>query len=266
MSAEADSPIFSIIVPLTDENVHLLPFTMDSIAEQTLNSYEVIVIDAQTKEHSLCVFDAYRSHITRIYTALDRNLSAMLNKGVDLSRGSYLHFMQPGEFYISRNAFRFLKNFIDQNPSPDLVYTGCVLRHSLAPPQQLFKQIQEEDLKGAKVPQGLQAYWYKRDAVVLCGKFRTRYQIQGGFDLLCRFYRIPTLRKVFMRRILTDYEYRLPRAKWIIRQFFETLIILFRHFSLSKAALFWVGQNNLRFFRWWGRSVKAAFWKGGPVD
>ncbi len=265
MNPEAQTPFFSIIVTLTDDNVHLLPFTLDSIAQQALESYEVIVIDGQTKEHSLCVFEAYRAHITRIYTALDRNLSSMLNKGVDLSSGQYLHFLQPGEFYISRNAFRFLKDFIDQNPSPDLVYTGRVVRHSLSLPQQLFVQIGEEDLKGGKVPQGLQSYWFKREAIISVGKFRTRYEIQGGFDLVCRFYRNSMLSKVFMRRILTDYEYRLPKPKWIFRQLFETLLILLRHFGLNKAVLFWIAQNTLRFFRWWLRSIKGAFWKRRTV-
>lgn len=251
-----------MIVTVTDENVHLLPFTMDSIAEQAFDSYEVIIVDGQTKEHSLCVFEAYRCHITRVYTALDRNLSCMMNKGIDLSKGSYLHFLHPGEFYISRNAFLFLKDFIYKSPSPDLVYTGCVMRHSLSVPQQLFNLLDEANLKGAKVPLGLQAYWFKRDALIDIGKFNVRYQIRGGFDLVCRFYRTSGMRIVFMRRILIDYEYRLSNPKWIIRQLFETLIILLRHFGMTKAALFWIAQNNLRFFRWWFKSIKGAFWKG----
>ncbi len=162
MSQEPSRPFFSVILPIVDQNVHLLPFTLDSIAEQVFDAYEVIVIDAQTKEHSLGVFDAYRPHITRIYTALDRNMGAMLNKGIDLSCGEYLHFLRPGEFYISRHALRFVKEFIDENPAPDLVYTGSIIRHSLAPAQQFFKQIEEEDLREAKLPQGLQSFWLKK--------------------------------------------------------------------------------------------------------
>lgn len=261
MVKEDFAPLFSVIVPITDHNVHLLSFTLDSIAEQSFNSYEVIVIDGQTKEHSLDVFDAYRSHIKRIYTALDRNLSAMLNKGVDLAQGQYLHFLQPGEFYITRNAYRFLKDFIDENPPCDLIYTGCLIRHSMTLPQQFFKQIEEEDLKGARVPQGLQAYWFKKDAITLNGKFDIRYRIQAGFDLICRLYRSPTLRKLFMRRILTDYEYRLPKPKWILRQLYETLLIIFRQFGFSKAVLFWIAQNHLRLLLWWSKNLKSAFWK-----
>jgi hypothetical protein len=185
----------------------------------------------------------------------------MFNKGADLAQGQYLHFMQPGEFYISRNAFRFLKDFIEKSQSPDFIHTGSVVRHSQTLPQQLFKQIEEEDLKGAKIPQGLQACWFRKEAVLFSGKFDTRYRIQGGFDLICRLYRSPTLQKAFMRRILTDYEYRLSKPKWIIRQLFETLLIISRQFGFSKAALFWVAQNHLRLARWWLKSVKSAFWK-----
>lgn len=257
--------IFSVIVPITDQNVHLLPFTMDSIAGQMFHGFEVIIIDGQTKEHSLSIFDAYRSCISRIYTALDRNLSAMLNKGVELSKGKFTHFLQPGEFYISRNAFQFIKEFIDQSHDPDLVYTGCVIRHSMSPPQQLFSQIEEENLKGAKIPYSLQAYWFKKQAIEAVGKFNTAYHIQGGFDLVCRFYLNTALRKVFLRRILTDYEYRLRKPKWIVRQFYETLLIIFRHFGLSKAVIFWMAQNHLRLLHWWSKSVKGAFWKRHEV-
>lgn len=262
---ERPLPFFSIIVPVSDDNVHLLSFTLQSIAEQAFEPFEVIVIDGQIKEHSLFVFEAYRSSITRIYSALDCNLSAMCNKGVDLSRGKYLHFLQPGEFYISCNALRFLKEFIDKNRKPDLIGTGCVVRHSLTPPQQLLKSIESEDLKKVRAPQGLQAYWFKKEAILKVGKFKTRYRIQGGFDLVCRFYNTADLRRVFMRRILTDYEYRLPKPKWIIRQLFETLQILLRSFGLSPAALFWIAQNTSRFMRWWTKSIKGAFWKGRSV-
>lgn len=261
MVKEAYFPLFSVIVTITDQNVHLLSYTLDSIAAQAFDSFEVIVIDGQTKGHCLSILDTYRTHVKKIYTALNRNLSAMFNRGVDVAEGQYIHFLQPGEFYISRNAFRFLKDFIEQNSSPDLIYTGCVVRHSLAPPQQLFKQIEKEDLKGAGIPQSLQAYWFKKKAIQLCGKFDIRYQIQGGFDLICRLYHDLTLRKLFMRRILTDYEYRLAKPKWILWQLYETLLIIFRQFGLSKAALFWMAQNNMRLIRWWSKNVKGAFWK-----
>lgn len=262
----ANSPFFSIIVPIMDQNVHLLAFTMDSIVGQAFGSFEIIILDGQSKKASHPFFHAYHPRIARIYNVTDCNLSAMLNKGIDLSKGTYLHFLLPGEFYISRHSFKFLKDFIEQNSSPDLVYTGSIVRHSLSPPQQLFRQIEKEDLKGAEVPQTLQAYWFKKHALLTCGKFNPIYGIQSGFDLICRFYQHPTLHKAFMRRILTDYEYRLPKPRWIIQQLYETLLIIFRHFGFSKAVLFWIAQNHLRLIRWWSKNIKGAFWKHSSIE
>ena len=261
MSNIVDPPLFSIVICITDHNAQWLPFTMDGIAGQTSHSYEVIVIDGQAKEYSLAVFDAYRSRLVHIYKMHGGNLSAMMSEGIKFAQGTYLHFLQPGEFYISRNSLYFLEEFIHKNPSADLIYTGYVVRHSLTPPQQLFQSVDLEGLKEAKLPHRLEAYWFKKQVVLELGGYNKSYRIQGGFDLICRFFLNAALHKVFMRRILTDYEYRLPKAKWILRQLYETMLIVFRHFGFSKAIFFWVAQHHLRFFRWGSKSIKGAFWK-----
>jgi glycosyltransferase involved in cell wall biosynthesis len=261
MSKVGAPPSFSIVVCITDQNAQWLPFTMDSIAGQTSGSYEVIVIDGQAKEHSLSVFDAYLSRIAHIHKADGGNLSVMMNKGIELSQGTYLHFLQPGEFYISRNSLHFLEEFLNTSPAADLIYTGCVVRHSLTPPQQLFQSIDLEGLKEAKIPHRLEAYWFRREAFLGLGGCNASYRIQGGLDLVCRFFLHTGLHRVFMKRILTDYEYQLPKPKWILRQLYETVVIVFHHFGFSKAVFFWIAQNHLRFFRWGSKSIKGAFWK-----
>jgi len=255
-----NKPVFSIIVAVQGNTVHLLPFTLDSIISQSFEPYEIIIIDGQTKEHSLHVFNAYRSHISRIYSALDRNLFAMFNKGISLAQGEYLHFLVPGEFYLSRQAFSFMWEFILTQSSPDLVYTGSIVRHSFSPPQTLFQQISEETLKGAKIPLSLTSYWFRKEALLTLGKFNTRYRYQGGFDLVCRFYNAISLRKAFLRRILTDYEYRLSPPKVILRQLLEILFTIFCYFGFSKAVLWWLAQNHFRFIQWGIKCIKGAFW------
>lgn len=250
------TPLFSVIIPIRDQDAHLAPFTLDSILSQDFGPYEAIVIDGRSRERP----PINPSDKVKIFKT-SANLSAMCNAGVEQAKGKYLQFLLPGEFYISRNTFKFLKEFIEQNGFPDLAYTGTIVRHSQTPAQQLFRQIEKEDLKGGKIPEGLRAYWFKKEVVVTLGKFNPSYQIQGGFDLICRFYRNPTLSKAFLRRILVDYEYRLRKPKWILRQHFEALRIIFLNFGFSKAVLFWLALNHLRLFRWWTKNVQGAFWK-----
>ncbi|MGE3534947.1 MAG: hypothetical protein AB7H48_08955, partial [Parachlamydiales bacterium] len=82
---------------------------------------------------------------------------------------------------------------------------------------------------------------------------------------ICRFYRASIMRKCFMRRVLTDFEYRLAPPRQIISHLVETLMIIFIHFGWSKAVIWWMAQNHLRFLRWWMKSIKAALWKGSEA-
>lgn len=244
--------MFSVIIPIRDQDAHLAPFTLDSIVSQDSSNYEVIVV---TQERPFFYENV------KVLTTYETNLSAMCNVGIEAAKGEYLQFLLPGEFYISRNTFKFLQQFIEENRSPDLAYTGTIVRHSLTPAQQLFRPMEKEDLKGGKIPHGMRAYWFKKQSVLSVGKFDPSYQIQGGFDLLCRFYCQPELSKAFLRRILVDYEYRLPKPKWILRQHYEALRIIFRRFGFSKAVLFWLAFKHLRLLLWWTKSVQGAFWK-----
>jgi hypothetical protein len=140
------------------------------------------------------------------------------------------------------------------------------VRHSLTHPQQLFQSIDLRGLKEAKIPHRLEAYWFKKDVVVTLGGCNLFYRIQGGLDLICRFFLHQSLHPAFMKRILTDYEYQLPKTKWILRQLYETVRIVFRHFGFSKAIFFWMAEHHLRFFRWGSKSIKGAFWKQYPKE
>ncbi len=253
--------LFSIIIPIYDRNAYLLPFTLDSIAQQSFTSYEVILIDGQTGERRENSFHTYHQHVAHIYSALDRNFSAMLNKGVELAKGRYLNFIFPGEFYLSHRAFHHVQECIAQGPPPDLLYSGSILRHSHSKPQLFFRQIDLADLKTSRVSMSLHPYWFHRDAILALDKFTPRYHLQGGFDLLCRLYARQSYRKVFLKRVITDYEFRLLPPKYIMRQSWETLLIVMAHFGLSGALFWWISKNSLRLMRWWGRSIKLALWR-----
>jgi hypothetical protein len=254
-------PFFSILIPVTDQNVYQLPFTLDSIVAQTFDHFEIILIDGQTKNHTQHLFDAYRSRIGKICSTTEKNLFAMLNQGIALAKGEYVHVLLPGEFYLSRHAFRFVKEFLEVQIDPDLLYTAYMVRQQYSLPQIVCRQITEEDLKGGKVAMSLQAYWFKRTSLQTIGRFNERYDLQAGFELVCRFYLAPMMRKCLMRRVLTDFEPRQLPPRQIVSQLMETLLIIFIHFGWSKAILWWMAQNHLRFLQWWAKSLKAAVWK-----
>jgi hypothetical protein len=252
---------FTIVVAVTDQTAYKLPFTLDSLVAQDFDGYEVIIIDGQRQEHNLRFFDTYREQIALIEPATSFCFWEMMNQGLAHAKGRYVHFLKPGEFYLTRHALAMLAEFIQEHELPDLVYSGWIVRHSLSPPQMVFKKLHFEDLKGGKLPSSMESFWMKREALSELKGFDPRYEIQSGVDLICRFYLDKQLKKVFMKRILTDYDYKRTSPKKIIQHFWETLTIITRHFGPSKALLWWLAQNPFRLVDWWLRTLKTAFLK-----
>lgn len=247
---------FSVIIPVLDKAAYLLPFTLDSIYGQLGGNYQVIIVDATKAGLNL----GSRTD-TEVYPAAYSNLFAMLNQGVLQAKGDYIHFLSPGEFYISRTVFSFVEKFVLGYGEPDMAYAGCFMRHHYGHPSVFVKPITVQDLQRGRLSSSLQSYWFRSETLQMMGRFSEKFEIQGGLEIVCRIFCAKTLRKVFIKRILTDYEYRKPTTKWALKQFLETLFIVFFHFGFSKELFSLVGQNYLKFVRWWWKMLKSAFWK-----
>jgi hypothetical protein len=169
--------------------------------------------------------------------------------------------MNPGEFYISKKALAFATKIIHGYDFPDLMYTARIVRHSFGQPTVDMHPFSRNDLKSAHVTTSLQPFWFRREAILMLGGFNEKFEIQGGYDIICRYFLAPTLRKAFVRRMLTDYEYRKPPSKWILNQCLETFWVSFIHFGPTWYLFTWLFQNWLRLFRFSWKIVRTSFWK-----
>lgn len=243
---------FSIIVPLLDANAHLLPSTLSSALAQQSASYELILVDGRMSSAELEIQEA--PHLRRLRLP-QKNMFALLNGGLESATGDVVHFLLPGEFYLTSHALRLMGEFWEHHHCPDLVHTGYIVRHSLTPRQLIFKPLSRKELL---TQPSLQSFWFKRENL---SPFSTLYEIQGGMDLICRLYRSPKLRHVFYRRILTDYEYRRAPAKRVILRYLETLEIIAAHFGWNKALWWGIAQDSGHLLHWGWKNLQGIFWK-----
>lgn len=251
-------PFFSLIIVLTGENAYLLPFTLDSIArEQEKVSFEVIIVDG-TKGTVLSNLPVKN---VRILKAEKRQIPAMLNQALRAAQGEYLHFLFPGEFYATNEALVFMKKKIEEHAFPDLIHTPRRERHQFGQPTVDLTMLTLESLKKGDVPWSLQAYFFRAEALLMLGGFSEAYQTEWGYDLLCRLFLAPSLRKAFVKRVLTDYEYRRAKPDWIWRRSVEMARISFKYFGPTRHLFSWLMQNCLRLFRYLWKIVRGSFWK-----
>lgn len=252
-------PFFTVIITLTDKLSYLFPFTLESlILQKGSASFEVIIVDGSKGRVSLQHLPL--ENVT-ILQSDSTNPSCMLNQALRVAKGHYIHCLMPGEFYMSKKALAFATKIIHAYDFPDLIYTARMVRHHFGQPTVDMQPLSVSDLKNGKVSPSLQSFWLHREAVVMLGGFNPKYEIQGGYDLICRFFQAPTLKKAFIRRILTDYEYRKPPSKYVLQYCLETLWISFKHFGPTLHLLTWLVQNCLSLFRFSWKIVRASFWK-----
>lgn len=253
------TPFFSIIIPLIEKRSYLFPFTLDSLAPQRKeSSFEVIIIDATEGRSALTHLPIQE---VRILRAEKRSIPAMLNQALKFTKGEYIHVMLPGEFYAWNHALTFLTKMIHGHGFPDLIYSPRRHRHHFGQPTIDLQPLTLRSLKQGAVSASMQSYWIRREAVMVMGGFNEKFPIQCGYDLICRMFLTPTLRKTFMRRILTDYEYRSQPSEWIWKQSLETARVSFKHFGFTPYLFLWMMQNCLRLFRFSWKIIRASFWK-----
>lgn len=251
------APYFTIIVPLTLNRSHLLPLTLDSLMTEQ-GPFEVIVVDGTLGA-------AFLNHLPLANTTYIRarklNVFAMINQALPLAKGHYIHIVFPGEYYTWRKGLSFMMKMIQAYDFPDLIYTVRVTRHQFGQPTIDAHPLAMNDLKQGSLSSNLLSIWFHKETLLILGGFNEKYAIQGGFDTVCRYFLTPTLRKVFVRRILTDYEYRRPHSKWVIKASLEFLSISLVRFGPNRYLMNWLMRNCLRLFQFLWKIIRGSFWK-----
>lgn len=108
------NPQISIIVPVYNVQDYLEK-CLDSILNQTLTDFEVILVDDGSKDNSSIICDQYVRKDSRIKVIHQDNngVSHARNRGLDLATGDYIGFVDPDD-YIDERMYEFLVHKIEE--------------------------------------------------------------------------------------------------------------------------------------------------------
>lgn len=251
-------PKVSIVIP-TCNSAQNIDLTLESLLGQKYLSFEIIVIDAESKDRTLEIVKSYRSALIRIYTATDSSRYEILNKGITLSRGFYLNFLFPGDYYIGSETLHLIMSLALKENLPELVYCGCLIRDGRSDVKLLNRPLTIDLLKRGLQPTNLESCWFTSKVFKRIGKFDPQYNLRGGLDLLCRLVQEKDFKVASSNRILTDYDLHGVTRQMIVRHFFETMQILYKYFGLCAVLTWLVYQKDVwRYLKLLYRSFKTA--------
>jgi glycosyltransferase involved in cell wall biosynthesis len=119
-------PFFSIITPAFNRAV-LLPKAIESVLGQTFKSFEYIIIDDASTDNTKEVVESFKDDRI-IYSKNEKNLErgASRNKGIELSKGKYICFLDSDDEYCS-NHLQILYDHIIKEQLPAMFFANSYL-------------------------------------------------------------------------------------------------------------------------------------------
>jgi len=136
-----ETPLISIItVNLND--VKGLEKTLKSVFEQTWQAFEFIVVDGASSDGSKELIERHKEKIDYWVSEADKGIYNAMNKGIEISTGQYLLFLNSGDVlsannvlensfeYLTGEAIIYFNVYVDENDTLNLIEYPDELRFS----------------------------------------------------------------------------------------------------------------------------------------
>lgn len=139
-------PLISIVVPVYNSESHLTD-CLESIRFQTYTEWECIVVDDGSDDQSGKICEGFMSSDSRFRVVHQPNkgVGAARNKGIQLSRGEYITFIDSDDIVHSG----YLSDFIRRKPCKDTIIVSGMISRTLT---RQFTSFQYEDKDSAEIP------------------------------------------------------------------------------------------------------------------
>ncbi len=122
MKTEVDErPLFSIITITYNASQTLRP-TLKSVAEQTCELYEHLIIDGASTDGTTELAREFANPRKEVFSEPDRGLYDAMNKGLARATGDYVIFLNAGDTFHSPDTLQLIADTVMDNDYPGIVY------------------------------------------------------------------------------------------------------------------------------------------------
>jgi glycosyltransferase involved in cell wall biosynthesis len=158
MMARSEQPKLSIITINLNNKDGLLK-TIESVVNQTSKDFEYVVIDGASVDGSVEALKNFSDRIDVIVSEKDSGIYNAMNKGIQLSKGEYLLFLNSGDWLLGNDVLEKALNLLETEagissaniyidnghsrthyPSADTIDFNCLFNGSLPHPSSFIKR------------------------------------------------------------------------------------------------------------------------------
>lgn len=198
-------PVFTVIIP-TFNAENTIEAAINSITSQTLNNWELLVIDGVSTDKTINIAKKIEKSDSRIKieVAKDKGIYDAMNKGIKKAKGQWLYFMGADDTIYNSNVLNTILDAINENKNTKLAYGNVSLNKPLGYHHEGLVYAGEFDEYKLLVKNIChQSAFYHKSIFQQFGLYKTQYKIFADYDFnLNCFNRVETL---FVNTIIANF-------------------------------------------------------------
>ncbi|MBY3757554.1 glycosyltransferase [Azospirillum formosense] len=185
---------------------HGIGRTLESIAQQTYQDVEHIVIDGASTDGTLDLLEAHRDRIAVLVSEPDGGIYDAMNKGLARATGDVILFLNAEDWFYDAHSLENAVRFMTQHPEADLFYGDIEVRlpdgNSVIHIPQEADKAAETMICGCLPHQGTFA---RRSVFDRTGPFDTRWRVHADYEWFLKAIADDTITLTHMPVIVASF-------------------------------------------------------------
>lgn len=258
---EGHEVLLSIVI-LDIRNHYLIPITLESVFHQTDQRFDLTVVVQNILPKELSNLRRITNKLKIIEVPPEMEFSEIKNITLEKVKGKYVHFLFPGEYYLSNISLKYAFEKIERKHFPDLVCFSYIRRDFLSPPKVVPASLMKS-LHGIEhYPFLSKDVFFLKKAVLEVKGFDSRYRGLEGFDVILKIYQEEKSRILCCRRVLIDFELQKFHPRKNLEYVSDLILIIYRHYGFSGLFRWKVIKEMGYFMKFWLKGIKRYFMQG----
>lgn len=157
--------------------------TIESVIAQDFDDYEHLIIDGNSKDSTLKIIQEYKIDKLKIVSENDNGIYDAYNKGVNLSKGDYLMFLNADDF-LAENALNAASSFLKK--TKDVIAFNIAMMDEK---NEYYKIISRDSVPRHNVRNPIiltPSIIFRKEIFTQIGNFDSTYRICADYDFIAR--------------------------------------------------------------------------------
>lgn len=165
--------------------------TLDSVAEQSHQAIEHIVIDGESTDGTQEIIESHQSMLAKVVSEPDRGIYDAMNKGLRLATGELIAFLNADDVYADRDVLARVATIVAER-NLDAVFGDVIFTSGSEQSGRPKRRYSSRHFTPGRIAWGWMpahpALFLRHNVYEQFGGFRADYRIAGDFEMVARVF------------------------------------------------------------------------------